>query len=205
MAASEEPVKRGRGRPAGGGTASRDIILEAAAEEFAQRGYDGATIRSIAESAGVDTALVHHYFGNKAGLFAAVVDVPSNFVEALPKTLASDLSSAGATIAQFVLTVWDEPTFQARGVAGMRAAVSSNESGNLLVGFITNEVVKRLADSLGGSDEARFRASLVASQVAGLILARYILRLEPIASAPSAQVAAALAPNLQRYLTSELE
>ncbi|GAA5209910.1 TetR family transcriptional regulator [Microbacterium kyungheense] len=196
--------RRRRGRPRGGRTEAREQILAAAATEFGDRGYDGATIRTIAERAGVDSALVHHYFGTKADLFAAAIDIPINPASAIPEVIGTDLDTAGERLVRFVLELWDRPAFRDRGVAMLRSVIGNRRTASLMVGFVSRELIRHIGERIAPGDEGRTRASLVASQVVGLMVTRYVLELEPIASTPVDDLVAAMGPNLQRYLTGPL-
>ena len=179
-------------------------MLAAAREAFAERGFDGATIRGIAATAGVDPALVHHYFGNKDKLFVAAVHAPVDPDELLPEVLAADRAVLGAAVVRMALTVWDGPG-QAAGLALLRSAVASEWTAKLLREFLVSKVLRKVVGTLGfDPDERAARASLVASQLVGLVMARYVLRLEPIASASRDSLVAAIGPTVQRYLTGEV-
>lgn len=195
------PTARGRGRPRGGPSGTRERILTAAAEEFGELGYDGATIRAIAGRAGVDTALVHHYFGTKSALFAAVVDFPIDPVTAIPSMLSGDPAAAGERIARFVLTTWEDPGFRGRGVALVRGAIGSRSSGDLMVGFVYREILMAISDWLGPSEESERRAGLVASEIVGVIVTRYVLELAPMVAMGVEELVAAIGPRLQYHLT----
>ncbi|HEV8425398.1 MAG TPA: TetR family transcriptional regulator [Actinomycetes bacterium] len=188
-------------RPGVSGT--REAILDAARRAFAEHGYQRATIRGVAELAGVDPALVHHYFGTKQGLFVAAVQLPVNPVEQLSALLADDPEVIGQRMIGLFLSVWDQAANNSPMLALVRSAVSDERAAAMLREFITEEVLGRIAEELGSPD-AKLRASLVGSQLVGLLLARYIIRVEPLASAPPALVAAAIGPNLQRYLTGDI-
>lgn len=196
--------RRRRGRPRGGDSGARGRIVEAAVAEFGERGYDAATIRSIAARAGVDPALVHHYFGAKADLFSAALDAPLAPARAVPGMLDDDLEHAGERVARHVLETWEDPAFRRRGVAILRAIVGSRRSTSLLVGFISREVLGRIAHRLSGPDAER-RAALVGSQLVGVLMTRYVLELPPMASASVDELVAAVGPTLQRYLTGPLD
>lgn len=196
------PARR-RGRPRGGSSDARERILAAAAAEFGARGYDGATMRTIAERAGVDAALLHHYFGTKSALFTATVDVPVDPSQLIHGALDGDLDGAGERLVRLVVTTWDAPAFRTRGVALIRAVIGSRRTSSLLIGFVSREIVHRIGDRLGGA-QAQHRAALVASQVIGLIVTRYVIELEPLASTSVDQVVADLGPTIQRYLTGDL-
>ncbi len=197
------PARR-RGRPRGGSSDARERILAAAAAEFGARGYDGATMRAIAERAGVDAALLHHYFGTKSALFTATVDVPVDPSQLIHGVLDGDLDGAGERLVRLVVTTWDAPALRTRGVALIRAVIGSRRTSSLLIGFVSREIVHRIGDRLGGGAQAQHRAALGASQVIGLIVTRYVIELEPLASTSVDQVVADLGPTIQRYLTGDL-
>lgn len=203
-AAAVSPPRRRRGRPRGGAGDTRERILGAAAAEFGERGYDGATMRAIAERAAVDPSLLHHYFGSKSELFTATVDVPLDPARMLPGALEGDLGTAGERLVRLVLTTWDAPAFRSRGVALIRAVIGSRRTSSLMVGFVSREIVHRIGERIGGGEDARRRAALVASQIVGLIVARYVLELQPIASASVDELVADLGPTIQHYLTGDL-
>jgi AcrR family transcriptional regulator len=188
-------------RPGVSGT--REAILDAARRVFAEQGYQHATIRDVARLAEVDPALVHHYFGTKQALFVAAVQLPVNPVEQLAAVLADEPEQVGQRLAETFLSVWDHAADRSPLLALVRSAVGDEHAAALLREFITEEVLGQLARRLGSPD-ARLRATLVGSQVVGLIMLRYIVKMEPLASAPAAQVAAAVGPTLQRYLTGDV-
>jgi AcrR family transcriptional regulator len=188
-------------RPGVSGT--REAILDAARRVFAEQGYQHATIRDVARLAEVDPALVHHYFGTKQALFVAAVQLPVNPVEQLAVVLADEPEQVGQRLAETFLSVWDHAADRSPLLALVRSAVGDEHAAALLREFITEEVLGQVARRLGSPD-ARLRATLVGSQVVGLIMLRYIVKMEPLASAPAAQVAAAVGPTLQRYLTGDV-
>ena len=188
-------------RPGVSGT--REAILDAARRAFAEQGYQQATIRGVAELAGVDPALVHHYFGTKQDLFVAAVEFPINPVERLTAILAEDRERVGERMIEVFLSVWDHAANTSPLLALVRSAVGDEHAAAMLREFITEEVLGQIARQLGSPD-ARFRATLVGSQLVGLMMARYIIEVEPLASAPAGQVAAAIGPTLQRYLTGDV-
>jgi AcrR family transcriptional regulator len=188
-------------RPGVSGT--REAILDAARRAFTEHGYQHATIRGVADLAGVDPALVHHYFGTKQDLFVAAVQLPVNPVAQLTAVLAEDPELVGERLIGVFLAVWDHATNTSPLLALVRSAVGDEQAAAMLREFITEEVLGQIAQRLGSPD-ARLRATLVGSQLIGLIMARYIIKVEPLASAPAAQVAAAVGPTLQRYLTGDI-
>jgi AcrR family transcriptional regulator len=179
-------------------------VLAAARDAFAERGFDGATIRGIAGAAGVDPALVHHYFGNKDKLFLAAVDAPADPGEFLPEVLAGGRDELGRNLLRMFLRVWDGPMRPA-GLALVRSAVGSEWTARLLREFLVARVLRRVVSTLDLSDTERdARGALVASQLVGLVMTRYVLRIEPLASATADELVEAVAPTLQRYLTGDV-
>jgi AcrR family transcriptional regulator len=188
-------------RPGASGT--REAILDAARRAFAEQGYQRATIRDVAKLAGVDPALVHHYFGTKQDLFVAAVRLPVNPVDQLTAVLAAEPDQVGQLLVETFLSIWDHAAGQSPLLALIRSAVADKDAAAMLREFITEEVLGPIARRLGSPD-AQLRATLVGSQLIGLAMARYIIRVEPLASAPPAQVAAVVGPTIQRYLTGEV-
>lgn len=175
--------------------------MVAAADEFSERGYDGATMRGIAGRAGVDPALLHHYFGTKADLFGATVSAPMRPDLALPKILAGPRDEVGASIVRYLLTALDDPTTRKRAVMLVRAGVGNKLASPLFATVLHREVLKNLAATMDGPD-AEVRASLVASHIAGLIVGRYILQLPGLATAEVDELVARVGPVLQSHLTA---
>ncbi|MEV4540970.1 TetR family transcriptional regulator [Micromonospora echinaurantiaca] len=183
---------------------TREAILDAARAAFAERGFDGASIRAIAATAGVDPALVHHYFGSKDQLFLAAMNAPVNPGELIPRIVAGDRDGLGERLVRLFLSVWDSPAGTA-GVALLRSAMSNEWTARLLREFLVTQVLRRVLDHLDVDPaELPLRGSLVASQLIGLAVMRHVVRLEPVASAPAETLVAAVAPTVQRYLTGDL-
>jgi len=191
--------RRGR-RPAGVDT--RAALLDAARQVFVERGYDGATVRLIAARAGVDPAMVNHWFGGKEALFAAATSIPVDPAELVDDLAAGGLDQVGDRVVRRFLAVWDTAG-EGRLIALIRSVSSHEESARMLREFISRLVFGRLTERLG-VDQPELRAALCGSQIAGLGMVRYVLRLEPLASADHDLVAAAIGPTLQRYLTGPL-
>ena len=194
-------ARRSGRRPGPSGT--REAIRAAAARQFAERGYDRTSLRSIAAEAGVDPALVAHFFGSKHKLFVEVVELPFDPAAAVRAVFAGDSEGVGARVAQFLLALLEDPEGQRRMVGLARAAASEPEAARMVRELLTREVFTRVIEAMGVED-AEFRSSLVNSQAVGLLMARYIVRTEPLASLPPDVVAAAIAPTLQRYLAEPL-
>jgi AcrR family transcriptional regulator len=183
---------------------TQSAILTAARDAFAARGYDGASIRQIATAAEVDPALVHHYFGTKEQLFLTAMKVPINPAEIVPRILQGDRDGMGERLVRTLLQVWDSPAGGA-AAAMVRTAVSNETMARLLREFVINRIIKRaLADLVDDPVEAALRGTLLASQIAGLIMIRYLIKVEPLASAPAEQIVAAVGPTIQRYLVGDV-
>jgi AcrR family transcriptional regulator len=187
------------GRRPGTTGGTRERILAAARHDFSNAGYDGVTIRGIAAQAKVDPALVLHYFESKDGMFRAAVKFPVDPKEFIPKLLAPGLDGLGERLVKFFLETWDSPT--GSPLLGLiRSVVANEEAAAILREFVTREVLARIAKALE-LDHPELRASLVASQLVGLAMLRYVVKVEPLASARKGDVVAWLGPTLQRYLT----
>ncbi len=195
---TEQRAPRRRGRPRGGSD-SRERIIAAAVDEFGEQGYDGSTIRSIAGRAGVDSALVHHYFGTKADLFAEAVGIPLRPDIDVPSIVAGPRDEVGERLVRYVLEAFEQPDVRRRGVMLMRTAIGSRLTSPLLAGFLSRELIGRISATLG-VDDADLRATLVASQMSGLLLTRYVLKIGPIATASVDELVTRIAPTVQRYL-----
>jgi AcrR family transcriptional regulator len=197
------PARRRRGRRPGGAD-TRGALLAAARAEFAERGFDGATVRVIADRAGVDPAMVNHWFGSKEALFTAALDLPVDPGTLVAEVVPGDPDQLGERIVSRFLTLWDHAG-GGRPLAALVRSIASHEAAAALMRqFITRVLVRRVVASVA-PDRLDLRAGLVGSQLVGLGMVRYVLRLEPLASADHATVIAAVAPTLQRYLTGPLD
>lgn len=190
---------RGR-RPAGEDT--RAALLDAARVEFTERGFDGATVRRIAQRAGVDPAMVNHWFGGKDALFVAVMQIPVNPEEIISRVLDGDREQVAERILRMFLSVWDANGGGALAVL-MRSVASHEDAARMFREFISRVIFGKIASAVA-PDRPDLRAALCGSQIAGLGMLRYVIRLEPLASADHDTVVGAIAPNLQRYLTGVL-
>lgn len=184
-------------RPGAGGT--RDEILAAARSHFAEVGYDGATIRGIAAAAKVDPKLVMHYFESKEGVFRAAVDFPIDPAEVIPGVLEPGLDGLGGRLVRFFLETWESPAGSPL-LALIRSVVANESAATLMREFVSREILARVAEALE-LDQPQLRASLAASQLVGLAMLRYVVKVEPLASASPRRVAGWIGPTLQRYFT----
>ncbi|HEX6336052.1 MAG TPA: TetR family transcriptional regulator [Jiangellaceae bacterium] len=186
---------------------TRGAILNAARDVFAERGYDGASIRLIATGAGVDPALVHHYFGTKEQLFLAVVQPPVSPAELVPKIVTGDPERLGERLIETFLSVFESPATGPAFEALIRGAFANRLSSTLIREFFAVQVIRRVVRELGDLvdvAELPLRANLAASQMLGLVATRYIIKFQPIASVSREAVIAAVAPTVQRYLTGDI-
>lgn len=203
MTATNTNTQRKRpGRPPGPSD-TRGRILSNARELFARNGIDKTSIRAIAAAAGVDPALVHHYFGTKTQLFASAIEIPIDPMAVIGPLREVPVDQIGYTIPKLLLPLWDSELGKGF-VATLRSILAGNEVSlvrSFLQEIIAAEVGTRVDDPPGSG---RIRVQYVASQLVGVVMARYILELDPFASLPVEQIAETIGPNLQRYLTGEL-
>lgn len=199
---SQEAGRRTGRRP--GTSGAREQILAAAKRAFADNGYERTTIRGVAREAGVDPALVHHYFGTKRQLFVDAMDLPANPADLIEGLLATgDPEDLGERMIRFMLSVWDHEENRAPLMAMVRTAMSDDQAATMVREFVTTEVLGRIVKAARGNNQ-ELRVTLLASQVFGLLILRYIIKLEPLASADPETVARAMGPTFQRYLTGAL-
>jgi AcrR family transcriptional regulator len=194
-------MTRGR-RPGTSGT--REAILAAARRQFAERGYDRTSLRGIAAEAGVDPGLVSHFFGSKQRLFVEVVEFPFDPAEVLPRVFAGDRATIGTRLAKVIVSLLENPDSRARIIGVVRAAASEPEAARMVRDLLMREIWAPAAELLG-ADDAELRMNLVGSQVVGLVMARYVVGAEPLASLPPEALVDAVGPTLQRYLAEPLE
>ena len=178
---------------------TRERILGAARTHFGREGYDKATLRDIAAGAGVDPALIPHYFGSKEGVFLAAVEFPVDPSLFIPGLLEPWVEGLGERLVTFFLETWDSPAGSSL-LALIRSVVSSDLAAELLREFVTREVLGRLAVAIQ-LDQPQLRASLVATQLVGLAMLRYVIKVETLKSASREELAGWIGPSIQRYLT----
>ena len=192
-------ASRGR-RP--GAPDTRAEVLAAARSSFAEKGFRGTTIRAVASAAAVDPALVHHYFGTKDDLFLAALQMPVDPRELLAPVVAQGPDGAGERLLRIFLSVWDDPDTQVQLLAVVRSTLDADGTTLLKDGFIPVVVGPVLAQLV--KDRPEVRIPLVASQVVGLIVARYVIAFPTMAQMPAEDVVARMGPVLQHYLTGDL-
>ncbi|MCU0484440.1 MAG: TetR family transcriptional regulator [Chloroflexi bacterium] len=210
----DRPRRRPGRRP--GPSDTRERILGAARAAFAEAGFDGATIRSIAAAAGVDPALIHHYFGSKQRLFVAAMRLPVDPAAVAPGLLAGDPAGVGERLVRFVLGLWDEPSTRSSMVGIVRSAAADPVAAGMLRQILAEgpfaaivravmaeEPYRSLVGPIG-RPAAELRATLIGSQLVGLLMARSVVAVEPLASTPAETIVAAVGPTIQRYLVGDL-
>jgi AcrR family transcriptional regulator len=193
---------RPRGRRPGNNDTG-DQILSAARELFAERGFEGTTIRAVAAGAGVDPALVHHYFGTKHDLFEAATQMPVD-----PRIIMAGLPTSGPALGveliRRVLAVWDRPEMQDRLRGMLGSALTHEGAAESLRAMLTRGLLPVLRDLAVDDERREWRAELVASQMAGLIVGRYVVALPRLSQASEAELAATVGPVITHYLTGRL-
>ncbi len=186
------------GRRAGAPDTKAEIV-SAARAEFASKGYDGTSMRAVARAAGVDPALIHHYFEGKEGLFLAALEVPFDPRPELARVLVGPREEMGAKLVGLVLWLWDDPERQELFLTLLRSSFTTAEGTALIKDGVLRTVLSEVAARVPMDDPAT-QLPLVATQTGGLILARYLLRLEPIASMPAPELVAIYGPIVQGFL-----
>ncbi len=182
---------------------TRSEILDAAKRVFGKVGYDRATIRGIATEAGVDPSLIYHYFGTKDQLFAASIDIPIPAAEALRSVFAADREDLGRRLAETFFFVWEQEAARASLLGILRSAMGGeHQAAEAFRQFLTTSVLEQISPLIGG-ENPRLRALLMASQLVGVAMTRYVMRLEPIASAPVEDIIELVAPRIQSYAVGE--
>ena len=178
-------------------------IQQAAARLFASRSFETVSTRAIAKEAGVDAALIHHYFGSKEGLFQAVLNaaIRPEQLEALVVSESPD--DWGRQLVRAADKVWTSPAAPALKAVVRRVLVGHE---GMLREFVTRSLLNRFLSHIKGPEpERRLRASLIGSQMSGLVIARHIVGIEPLASLSTDEVANLIGPVLQHYITGSLQ
>jgi AcrR family transcriptional regulator len=192
---------RGR-RP--GGLDTRETIIEEARRQFGGSGYAATTLRGVAVGAGVDPRLVLHYFGSKKGLFEAALQLPVDPAVIVAAVLAGEGTEGGEDIgiraARQILRVLDNPAARLAIIGNLRAAVEDPEAAGVIRDMLSDRLLLPIARGIG-ADHPELRAALVASQVIGLVVARYVVAIGPLVSVEDGQLLRALSGTFTGYLT----
>lgn len=190
---------RGR-RP--GSSDSREDILTAARELFADHGYERASLRAIGRRASVDPSLIIHYFESKEGLLREVLTWPVDPSRVLSDSMADvPADEIGEELVRRVLGVWEDPRVNPVILSMFRTAVSHELAASMLRQALQRTVIPAIT-SLVDDDSAEERAALIGAQMAGILVARYVFELPPLAEMSTSQVAIAVGPAVQLYLTA---
>jgi AcrR family transcriptional regulator len=197
---SDGSARRSGRRP--GPTTTRAAIAEAARRQFAELGYDRATLRGIAGEAGVDAALVVRFHGSKEALFREVMALPPAIAEALAGLADGPRATVGRRLAEAVVGMLEDPRSRSVVLGRIRSASSHPDAAALVRETVTRDVGRLVAAVT--DDQPETRAALVGSQIVGLALARHVVRVEPLASLPAADVVDHIAPVFQHYLGGPL-
>jgi len=178
---------------------TRDAILKAAQELFAEQGYERATIRDIAARASIDPAMVIRYFGSKEGLFASA----TAFDLRLPDLTAIPKGEIGATLVAHFLELWEGAASNGSLISLLRAAATNDDAAATVRGIFGSQVVPMLARVVP-LPELPMRAGLVATQIMGFAITRYVLKVPPVVAMNRGQIVKLLGPTMQRYVAGKL-
>lgn len=193
---------RRRGRRVGSPD-TKALILDTARRRFAEQGYGGTSMRAIAAEAGVDPALIHHYFAGKRDLFIASLRLDVD-PEAFSQSVADgSLSRAGERMMRAFTRIWEDPVARERLLALVKG-IGDPEGQDLLRDWLIGVVLEPLGERLG-IDHARLRMSWVATQLVGIVVVRYVLEVDPLAASAPESLVATYAPTIQRYLETPID
>jgi AcrR family transcriptional regulator len=196
--------RKGRAGRRPGSSDTRERILGAARASFGERGLEATTIRDVARRAGVDPALVHHYFGSKQQLFVAAMELPIDFATVLPRLLGGSRDELGERFVGFLLDLWETAAMRPLMLGVIRSATTDPVAAGLLRRNLAEGPLLALAGSIDRPD-APLRAALAGSQLVGLMMARYVVGVEPLASAQRETIIRTIGPTIQRYLAGDLD
>ena len=199
LASGADGVRRTGRRPGQGET--REVIVEAARSLFSERGFDGTTMRLVAAEARVDTALIYHYFGSKQQLFVASMEIPFDWASAFPALLGGPRDEIGERLVRLMLGFWEDPLVRPRFMGVVRSAATDPKAADMVQRLLAEGPVLALAQAIGTPD-GELRAMLAASHIMGIALLRYILRVEPLASADVETLARLVGPSVGAYLVA---
>ncbi|OBF02139.1 TetR family transcriptional regulator [Mycobacterium sp. 852002-10029_SCH5224772] len=189
------PIGRRPGNPD-----TRNDIVATARRLFANSGYDKTSVRDIAAGAGVDPALIRHYFGSKAELFRSTMGWPFDPAEISARIAGGDREELGARLTRVFFEAWEQPDSRASLLAILRGAATHDESAALVRQFIAGQLYPELAKLLTGAD-TELRVDLAMGQLLGIAYLRHVLQVEPIASASVAELIARVTPIVAAHLT----
>jgi AcrR family transcriptional regulator len=191
-------VNNTRGRPRGRPD-TRAAIVRAARDRFLADGYARTSVRAVARDAGVDHALVNYYFGSKQGLFGDVMALTLTPTLVLDAVVARGGPGVPEAVLTSLLTVWDDPVHRIPLLTMMSEATTNPQVREAVCGYLERDVFGRVAEMIGGR-ESRDLSAGVATILSGVVFARYLLGIEPLASMTPSQVVRVIAPALRATL-----
>jgi AcrR family transcriptional regulator len=198
VSAPRRASRRGRTGRRPGGPDTRGEILTAARTEFGERGYDGASIRAIATRSRVDPALVHHYFGTKEQLFLATMEIPFVPSDIAEQIVTGPVESIGERAVRTFLQIWGDPMKRAPVLALLRSAMTHDLAAALLRQFASRVMLARVVGKLTIPDR-ELRVEAAVSQLVGIAILRYVVKIEPLASISDDDLVVLVGPVIQRY------
>jgi len=193
-AGPEKGARPGRRR---GSAGTRPLILEAARELFAERGFDGTSLRAVARTAGVDPAMVHHFFAGKEALFVEAMEFPVDPARLVPQLLEGPREEIGERVVRTILGLWEDAEMRSRVLAILRSATAGEQGAAMLREFMTAALLDPVVERLGVPPE---RVAMAAAQMLGMVMMRFVLEVEPVVRATEEELVELLAPTFQRYL-----
>ena len=203
MSSDAKPEERRRSGRRTGDSGTRAAILAAAREQFASKGYDGASLRVIAAAAGVDTGLIRHFYGSKDELFEVALEIPHEISRRVANALAGGPDGLGERLVDAYLGLWEDPASAGAMLAVVRSAITSDRAADRLRAMFTARFLAEIAPHLQQQD-VEVRSALAASHLMGIVIARYVVRVEPIAGLDRATLVAVSAPIVEGFLTGSL-
>ncbi|GGI42630.1 TetR family transcriptional regulator [Cnuibacter physcomitrellae] len=201
---SEAGEQRGPARPSGrrgGDSVTRNDILDAALTLFARLGYDATSVRAIAAEAGVDPALVRHFFGGKETLFATAMAQRSEIPDRFAAAFKGDPDRLGRRVAGAYLGLWEDTSTRPLLLALARSATTSDAAGLMLQEILGGRITGGDQTTTAFPELSR-PIILAASQLLGVAFARYVLRVPQLAELDLDELVDDIAPTIQRYLSS---
>jgi AcrR family transcriptional regulator len=198
-----EPSELGRSGTAGTRKGSRDYILEAARKLFAERGFQGVSVRAIAKEAEVDPALVHYFYSAKSDVFSAAVGELCDTDDMLQRIRSAPADQAARRLVTVFLRMWETPGVREPLMAVTRSAVNNEEAKEVLADFLGCGLVAQAVTAMGAGDHDR-RAALITAQLMGAVTMRYVMRIGPLADADFETLVSHLTTAVEYLLTTDL-
>jgi AcrR family transcriptional regulator len=183
---------------------SRDAVLAAAKNRFAEDGYEKTTLRAIARDAHVDPSMVLYLFGSKADLFREALRLIID-PDLLVAAMTADEGDIGSRLVAQYLRIWESPETATSMAAMLQSATSNGDAQEAFRTFMREYVLTAVSGVIGGDERARLRAMLAATNLVGTALMRYIIKVPPLATLPAEDVVRLIAPTVTRYLTADAD